>query len=150
MNLNHEFTKTEYTEVCQNLRHINDLRSKTMHYVATVSGILIVAITTTAGSDKFNGIEHGLFLSLIGLLGGVVSIGAYIVEKHSVLHFNLITERGVQIETEMSVEGQFVISDRELNQGNKKDKVSRSIGLVYVLLALFWVGAPLLVYLAKQ
>ncbi|WDE00999.1 hypothetical protein [Thalassomonas actiniarum] len=147
-NTNSEFYKTEYTEIGVNLRHLNDIRSRTYQYATTMSGILIVGLTTILSINHEISIGLIIFLTLISLFGMLVATSAYFIESRSVKHFSILVKRAIALENESGVAGQMTLSNSNLE--GKKSQISNYMKALYVGSILFWFIAPLSIYLVKS
>ena len=62
---NDEFLLNEYTDISNNLRHLNDVRSKTMQFTITLYGLLLLTLTAIFKIPILTNIDYSSFAIII-------------------------------------------------------------------------------------
>jgi len=68
------FLINEYTQICNNLRHLNDLRSKVVQFTVTIYGLLLITLTAILKSEVSSFIQthYNNIIFLISILGVII------------------------------------------------------------------------------
>ena len=137
-----EFLKTEYAEVGENLRHLDDIRARTIQYLLTAFGVLMIALTAVLTSNAALIAQKGVIIAGLCVMGVLISLGSFVVERRAVVHFNLLKDRGAAIEKENGVVGQMILSDESLGH-LVGGSVASAIGALYLLSIAFWISVAI-------
>jgi hypothetical protein len=132
-----EFNKLEYVEIGQNLRHLNDLRARAIQNMLTGFGFLIAGLVAVLGSSANLGDLRGKLIASIAILGVVITLIAWLIERRCVSMFDILTERASLLEMRLGEKRQISIVS-ETESRSLIFSAAWGTNIVFVLAFGFW------------
>jgi hypothetical protein len=112
-----ENVRTMYKEVCESLRTVTDFRGKLLALLPVISGVGIYGLVP---KEKLQEQVARPYLTAIGILGVLVTIGLFLYELRGIDHCRNLIKVGRCLEEEMGfTDGQFIGEDKYYRPGGR-------------------------------